>query len=399
MNPWKTLNIKATDDLNDIKNTYINLKKQLSATGDKSRLVDIKLAYKLALEIANLKNEIYETAHYLSSGEHDDLKNQHKTFTTTEIIDTTAASLNTEEATFKIRPKISFSKSEEQRAEAFIAKIIYVAQRRQLHRFNLRHWRFIRTFEKEVCPGLRKQTAQKIFGIIAKINLDAVRTNKTIIVPLHAIKQMNNTFDWQTNLDQYKTVFTHEQINVMFPINKVKPKKILTNKGAALRPVPILIRIWLFALEIFGYSIPVLIIYLFRDWSLVELSKYCLISVMSIKFVIEFFSNQTLSNNADDDLGHRVYVVGEYSFIPGLLQVPARHFIINLSLFPIYAWLFDFYKDKDIYILNYTISYSIWSSVFINIILVHLLSVIFYRKFFHDIATGTSVLQENQLDK
>lgn len=410
MNLWDDLNIKETDDPRLIKKAYGEQLGMLKVAADKEGIIRLKLNYKLILQLKNLQNKsIDQDADYLSSEEFDDLKHQRSQKNISDSIDKLKQDESSEKYTDnnvtveESRDKL-FSKKELSTIEDFISHINLVALQKHRQPLNLSHWKFIKFYKRFIDESLQKHVEQKVFSLIANININAVQENAFLLVPMRVIGYMAKVFDWDNQLEEYKKKLDIAEIHIMYPetrpvLDRVKRfSKPVSIKKSVLVDLKVTERLGVFILQMLLYSTPVLIYYYFTNWTLYELVKHVFISDMIIRFVLEIFSNPVLTLS-EKNIEGQTFIVREDKGTPEIFQTLVRHFVINLTFFPVYAWLFGYFSSDNIVIYNYTINYELWTTIMINIITANILSILIYGKLFHDLLTKTYAVKLRLLDK
>ena len=349
MNPWKTLNIEPTDDKKLIKKAYAVLIKQYKPDEHPEKFQEIQEAYKLALEIPQNNKQ---TAFTISK---DKL------------------------------PQNNGTKEELEIAETILQQIKSVAESNLVNRFDLNHWSFIKNFKNIDDLVLKEETAQKAFKLVSDIAIACKNKNKELLIPMKIIKYMHPVFGWDERYSSYLTRFPLEHVSFMYSQTKTDeaPYKI-TQLGFGGRLKCLFTDIMLSLIIAFIWML-----FIDYDSFVFEFIKHAFLIFSFHRLVFDILFKVSFGK-----IGNHAYYVSTNGSNISRIKMIIKHIIINLTLFPIYAWLFDRFLNDKIFFLNEYIEYKIWFPIFILLIVINLICLIFTKRFFHEVVTGIKVLQK-----
>jgi len=340
MNPWKTLNIEATDDKKVIKKAYATLIKQYKPDECPEKFQEIQAAYKMAIN--SLKKNITIQDVELSKNEAINYP-------------------NIEEG------EVSISKS-------ILEKIEKVAFTNLENPLNIRPWEFIKNFNNIYDIKLKEKTALQAFRLIANINLNNKNSKEQQLIPNKILKYMNNTFNWDEQWHNYQTIFSPAELEAVL-------SQVLSDEPAFLVEKTD-IEGWFKCIATDTItSMFISYFWMFFSGGPVgfEFIKHAFYIFVGQRFVFEFFFNASMGK-----LSHNAFILNTQQQSASKVQIIIKHITMNLMAFPIYAYFFHRFLNFKILVFDQYIDYPIWSSVFGVMVALNLMTLILYKRFLHE---------------
>ena len=348
--PWDILAIDETDDKKTIKKAYAVLIKQYKPDEHPEKFQEIQEAYQYALNI--LKWDTHDNSDYDNNS-----RSENNNFTLNEN-HTNGKDLVTNEESSII--------------DKVLEKTEQLLQSPLIERENINNWKFLDKSNQILNIKTRELFSQQLFSLFAKYNIKFYKSNKKCIVTTRIIKHINEFVSWDLKWQDYSYLFDKDSMQVMY-MNLESDDEI-----DSIQQVDLTYRLRvLFSDMVMSYAIAGISSY-FTGVTYQETLKLAFYIFVIQRFILEMFFNKSMgkfSKNAfiSDDYGNKCSV----------LKTLIRHLIINLTLLPIYFWIY-----------KWNINSNLWISAFCVMVFLHLMSLFNKDKFFHDVITKTTVLRK-----
>ncbi|MCB1586505.1 MAG: DnaJ domain-containing protein [Xanthomonadales bacterium] len=363
MNPWKILNIDPTSDKKIIKKAYALLIKTYSPDEHPEKFKEIQLAYQLALELSK-----FGIIRPIAIKDTPDIE---KTFKTNEDVDV------------KVEINKSDLAEESDRLKKLLTEIDLVAHKQHKQPLNISHWKFIEEYHQVHNISLKEKFKEDVFRLVSNINLDCVKRNKPIVIPMRVIRYMSKVFNWEENWQDYKFTFSQPEYEMIFSQSDKDEETYV------IQLIDLEERLKCFFSDLFSSGSISYIIILFKGISLFLFIKYLLLFFSSQRLFFEVISKASPGKSGND-----ARIVNTNGKEPSFLQIIFRHLIINISLFPVYAYIFERFLNYKIFVFNEYWDYRVWLPAFVSMIMLNIICYIFTKKLLHDLLTGTQIYQK-----
>ncbi len=358
--PWSTLEIDETDDKKAIKKAYAVLIKEYKPDEHPEEFQEIQEAYKQA--ITSLTQE------------------QNTAFKEDSI------STNLSKKTALAQA----SKDESEIVEKILLEMHSLVNDELKEPYNLQPWRFIETFKKINDLDLKAQTAQKVFELVAYTNIEHLNIKQSLKIPMTIIKYLNGVFDWQLYWKDYQKLFPEDVLNMMFSqLDNEEPAYKIGLIGYEGR-------LKCFVSDMYPSLLIALIGNFFHEYGTLafEFIKLAFLTFSIHRFIFEF-----LFLNSIGKLANNAFLVNKHGELVSRIQIIIKHLVINFTLFPMYAWIFDRFLNDKIFLFNEYIDYKYWSSFFWALIFVNIITLITKKRFLHEIISGIYVMHKEPEEK
>jgi hypothetical protein len=351
--PWNVLNIHETDNKKIIKKAYAVLIKQNLPDEKPGEFKEIQAAYQQALKFCHDKYQKHGSLDQHFQLSQDKVKEQN-------VID-----------------------EEMNIADGIIKQIELITHDESIQLLNMRHWKFVEKFKGIYDLTLKSDTADKVFRLVAAINLESLARNKSILIPMKIVKYMEQIFCWDVEWQKYQCECSEEEISIMYAQSGLdEPSYYLTQISIKNRLKCLLIDIHLSLIIAF-------IILIFTKASAFLYIKYAFFTFAGLRLFTEIIMKASIGK-----AGYDAVIKSSKDKNSTMRQILFRHIIINLSFFPLYAWLFERYLNYKIFIFDQYVDYKIWLPIFTGIILLNILSLIFNGKLLQDVLTKTVIIHK-----
>ncbi len=359
--PWNVLEIEATDDKKTIKKAYAALIKQYKPDENPEKFQEIQEAYKYALSL--LQTTLVQPNNNLKIDITDNIS--HETILKEGEID---------------RNEIEMSKK-------ILKGIEDVAHSANSQSIN--NWYFIKSYRSIYDINLKQQTAIEAFRLVATIRQHDINKKVQARIPIRVLKYMNDIFDWSEQWQKYQTIFSQTEIESVLVQTMSDEPAFLIDK--------IDIEGW-FKCVATDITSSLVISYFWMFFSGgpagFEFVKHAFYIFVGQRLVFELLFQASLGK-----LSHDAFIVNHEKQSASVLQIILKHLIINMTLFPIYAYFFERFLNYKILVFDQYINYTIWLSAFAFIIALNLISLLFYKKFLHEVIAKITTLHKYPEEK
>jgi hypothetical protein len=364
MNPWKTLNIKPTDDKKAIKKAYAVLIKQYKPDEHPEKFQEIQAAYKMALSMRQWQEQQSDADSEQSEPQQVLKQGSQKT---EESFPMQQAAEIDEEAL-----------AEQQKQEQLIEKLF-----NQLHQMafaplvvksKLDNWKFIEDYYKIDDLTLKSQVARDVFKKVAEYNIFQQRQNNTYLIRPKIMQYLDSVFDWNSQWNEYQYKFPKYYFTVTIDIFNNTFNTSNWFESVFL----LLFRSLAFLVDVFIFAI---IGFLFSE---ILLPNYKNVTAVMILEFIMFYSLSEIFLKNHVSIGKKyigLIVLDKFGNICDKDCTFGRHFTFQLvTLIPFYLFFLGIIPNEKVF-KNFISLFTVANAV----------SFIMFKQLIHDLVTSSFV--------
>ncbi len=368
MNPFKTLNIEPTDDKKAIKKAYAVLIKQYKPDENPEKFQEIQAAYKMALSMRQCRVQ-------QNDGESESVEPHQVTRPETQKLD----------ESFSLQPAqvdeeaLAEQKQQEQLIENLFQQLHQMAFAPLAVKSKLENWKFIEKYHEIEDLSLKPQLAQHVFEKIAQYNLFQKKQNNTLLIEPKILKYLDSVFDWSNRWQEYRLLFPSRYFAVTIDILNEKNNTFSHLANIGSRILHVIRRLYAFLVDMFlflMFSMFLLELFLPDIWST---------PLQKVMLIMAFFLLSELLLKEHQTLGKRylnLIIIDKYGNLCTKKLILLRQFVFYSTTFlPLSLWIFGTVKNSVIL--------DNWFQV---IVFINAISILAYKKAFHDMLCNTDVI-------